>query len=140
MTAKEYLRQAYRLNELINSDLEELAQLRALATSISSPNLSGMPSGGSRNTEPAFVKAITKIIDLEKYIDTEIDRFVDLKKEIHDVINTAPTHEQKLVLKYRYIAFLKWDAVASKMDLCLKQVHRLHSEALQNIKLPYDTE
>lgn len=30
MTAKQYLRQAYRLNELINSDLAELEQLKAL--------------------------------------------------------------------------------------------------------------
>ena len=31
MTAKEYLMQAYRLNELIDSDTEELEHLRELA-------------------------------------------------------------------------------------------------------------
>ncbi len=31
MTAKEFLKQAYRLNELINSDLEELQNLRELS-------------------------------------------------------------------------------------------------------------
>ena len=35
MNAKEYLQQAYRLNELINSNQRELDQLRALSTSIS---------------------------------------------------------------------------------------------------------
>ena len=137
MTAKQYLQQAYRLNELINSDLAELEQLRVLATSVSSPNLSGMPSGGSRNTEPAFVRAIGKIIDLEKVIDAEIDRFVDLKKEIRTVINQVPDNSQKLVLKLRYIQFLKWESVAAEMDLSLKQVHRIHNEALKNVKLPF---
>ena len=137
MTAKQYLQQAYRLNELINSDLAELEQLRVLATSVSSPNLSGMPSGGSRNTEPAFVRAIEKIIDLEKVIDAEIDRFVDLKKEIRTVINQVPDNSQKLVLKLRYIQFLKWESVAAEMDLSLKQVHRIHNEALKNVKLPF---
>ncbi|MGR5911137.1 hypothetical protein ACT7C4_27045 [Bacillus pacificus] len=37
MTAKEFLKQAYRLNELINSDLEELQNLRELSRSVSSP-------------------------------------------------------------------------------------------------------
>ena len=39
MTAKEFLKQAYRLNELINSDLEELQNLRELSRSVSSPVL-----------------------------------------------------------------------------------------------------
>ena len=137
LTAKQYLRQAYRLNELINSDLAELEQLKVLSMSVSSPNLSGMPSGGTRNTEPAFVRAIEKIIDLEKVIDAEIDRFVDLKKEIRQVINEVPDNSQKLVLKLRYIQFLKWESVAAEMDLSLKQVHRIHNDALKSVKLPF---
>lgn len=86
MTAKQYLQQAYRLNELINSDLAELEQLKVLSRSVSSPNLSGTPSGGSRNTEPAFVRAIEKIIDLEKKVNSEIDRYVDLKAENSDAL------------------------------------------------------
>ena len=78
-----------------------------------------------------------KIIELEKVIDAEIDRFVDLKKEIRDVINKVPDNSQKLVLKLRYIQFLKWESVAAEMDLSLKQVHRIHNEALKNVKLPY---
>lgn len=137
MTAKQYLRQAYRLNDLINSDLAELEQLKVLSTSVSSPNLSGMPSSGTRKQEAPFVNAVMKIIELEKVIDAEIDRFVDLKKEIRDVINKVPDNSQKLVLKLRYIQFLKWESVASEMDLSLKQVHRIHNEALKNLKLPY---
>lgn len=137
MTAKQYLRQAYRLNDLINSDLAELEQLKVLSTSVSSPNLSGMPSSGTRKQEAPFVNAVMKIIELEKVIDAEIDRFVDLKKEIRDVINKVPDNNQKLVLKLRYIQFLKWKSVAAEMDLSLKQVHRIHNEALKNVKLPY---
>lgn len=137
MTAKQYLRQAYRLNDLINSDLAELEQLKVLSTSVSSPNLSGMPSSGTRKQEAPFVNAVMKIIELEKVIDAEIDRFVDLKKEIRDVVNKVPDNNQKLVLKLRYIQFLKWESVAAEMDLSLKQVHRIHNEALKNVKLPY---
>lgn len=137
MTAKQYLKQAYRLNDLINSDLAELEQLKILSTSVSSPNLLGMPSSGTKKQEAPFVNAVMKIIELEKVIDAEIDRFVDLKKEIRDVINKVPDNSQKLVLKLRYIQFLKWESVAAEMDLSLKQVHRIHNEALKNVKLPY---
>jgi DNA-directed RNA polymerase specialized sigma subunit len=137
MTAKQYLKQAHRLNELINSDLAELDQLRALSTSVSSPNLFGMPHSASRSNEAPFAKCIAKIIDLEKVIDAEIDRLVALKKEIREVINQIPDNDQKLCLKLRYIQFLKWSAVADEMELSLKQVHRIHNEALQNVKLPF---
>jgi len=137
MTAKQYLRQAYRLNELINSDIQELEQLKALSRSISSPNLSGMPSD-SRKQEAPFVNAIMKIVDLEKVIDAEIDRFVDLKKEIRTVISSVEDNSQQLCLKLRYLQFLKWESVAAEMDLSLKQVHRIHNEALQAIKLPFE--
>ncbi len=136
MTVKQYLRQAYRLNELINSNLAELEQLKVLSRSVSSPNLSGMPSG-TRKQEAPFAKAVEKIIDLEKIIDAEIDCFVDLKREIRDVINKVSDNNQKLVLKLRYIQFLKWESVAVEMDLSLKQVHRIHNDALKNIKLPF---
>lgn len=137
MTVKQYLRQAYRLNELINSDLKELAQLKALSTSISSPNLSGMPPSGTKNIEPSFVKCINKIVDLEKIINDEIDKFVELKKEIREVINNVPDPDERLVLRLRYIEFLKWEAVASSMGLSLKQVHRIHASALMSVKIPY---
>lgn len=137
MTAKQYLRQVYRLNELIQSDLEELEQLKALSTSISSPNLSGMPHSATRSTEAPFAKCVAKIIDLERIINDEIDRFVDMKKEVRETINTLESPNEVLVLKLRYVEFLKWGAVAVKMNLSLKQVHRIHGDALQNIKIPY---
>lgn len=38
MTAKEYLGQAYRLDQRINANLEEVARLREMASSVSSPS------------------------------------------------------------------------------------------------------
>lgn len=79
MTAKQYLSQAYRLNERINSDLSELDRLRDLATSLSGVNYDGVRVSKTRSTEAPFEKTICKIIDAEQKINAEIDRLVDLK-------------------------------------------------------------
>ena len=136
MQAKQYLKQAYRLNELINSDLEEVAELRIFSESISSPNLSGMPSSGTRSAEPTFAKAVDKIIDLENHINEEIVRLVDLKKEIRSVINNVIDGDEKLLLKYRYINFCAWDVICEKMNVSMRTAHRIHASALENVRVP----
>jgi predicted DNA-binding protein (UPF0251 family) len=135
MEAKQYLKQAYRLNEMINSNIGELTQLRAMATSLSCPNTSGIPPSGTRNTDPQFTRCIEKILELEKIINDEIDGFVDLKKEIRATINAVQDPNEKLLLKLRYIEFLKWEAVAVEMGVSLKQVHRIHAKALRSVAM-----
>ena len=136
MQAKQYLKQAYRLNELINSDLEELAELKIFSTSISSSNLSGMPRSGTGNVEPTFARAIDKIIDLENHINEEIAHLVDLKKEIRSVINEVIDGDEKLLLKYRYINFLTWEDICEKMNVSIRTAHRIHASALEHVKVP----
>jgi DNA-directed RNA polymerase specialized sigma subunit len=136
MQAKQYLKQAYRLNDLINSDLEELDELRIFSESISSPNFSGMPTSGTRNIEPTFARAVDKIVDLENHINEEINRLVDLKKEIRSVINEVIDGDERLLLKYRYINFCAWEDICAKMNISMRTAHRIHSAALANVKVP----
>lgn len=136
MTAKQYLRQAYRLNELINSHIKELEQLRLISTSVSSTDFSKERVQGGQLPGNKIVNIIGKIVDLERQINAEIDSFIDLKKEIHDVIEAVKNPNERLVLRYRYIEFLTWEQVAERMNYSIKQVHRIHSEALKNVVVP----
>ena len=79
MTAKEYLSQAYRLDQRINSNIEEVTMLREMASSISSPSW-GEKVQTSRSTEAPFVRSLEKIMDLEDTINKEIDTLVCLKR------------------------------------------------------------
>jgi DNA-directed RNA polymerase specialized sigma subunit len=135
MTAKEFLKQAYRLNELINSDLEELQNLRELSRSVSSPVIEEKING-TRNTDPPFVKYVGKIIDLEKQIQQEVDRLVKLKTDIREAINQMQDIDEKLLLRYRYINFLNWEEICVNLNVSMRTVHRLHSLALQHLKVP----
>ena len=82
---KEYLLGCQRLNQRINRLLLEQQQWRELATRVS-PNLSGMPRGGGGGGTQG---AISKIIDLETEINTEIDKLVDKRKEIEGIIQAV---------------------------------------------------
>ena len=135
MMAKEFLRQVYRLNELINSDLEELQNLRELSRSVSSPVFEEKISG-TRNTDPPFVRYVGKIIDLEKQIQQEVDRLVKLKSDIREAINQMQNVDEKLLLRYRYINFLNWEEICVNLNVSIRTVHRLHSSALQHLKVP----
>jgi len=135
MMAKEFLRQAYRLNELINSDLEELQNLRELSRSVSSPVFEEKISG-TKSTDPPFVRYVGKIIDLEKQIQQEVDRLVKLKGDIREAINQMQNVDEKLLLRYRYINFLNWEEICVNLNVSIRTVHRLHSSALQHLKVP----
>ena len=135
MKAKEYLRQAYRLDNRINSDIEELGRLREMAYSISSPML-GERVQTSKSGQAPFVKNIEKIIELESKINEEIDVFVDLKSQMRDAINLVDDIDEQLILRYRYIHNMTWEEIGDNLHVDARTARRWHGRALQNVKLP----
>ena len=67
MKVKDYLHQAYRLDHRINSDIEEMARLREMASSVSAP-VFGEKVQTSRSTEAPFVRCIEKIMCSARWI------------------------------------------------------------------------
>lgn len=111
MTAKEYLRQAYRLDQKISSNLEEVASLREMASSVSSPQLA-------------------------ERINKEIDLLMELKKEIRAVITMVEDTDERMVLKYRYVHNYTWEQIGNELHADARTVRRWHGKALQHIILP----
>ena len=133
MTAKEYLGQAYRLDQRINSKLEQVASLNDLATKATS-TLTGMPRNPNRATS-MMADAIAKIIDLQAEINNDIDRLVDLKREIVGLIKTINNMEYQTLLEKRYLCFETWEQIAVDMGYNVRHVYRIHDEAVEKIKL-----
>ena len=135
MTAKEYLQQAYRLDQKISSDLEEVASLREMAISVSSPQLAERVQT-SGNTDASFVRALEKIMNLEERINKEIDLLMELKKEIRIVITTVEDTDERMVLKYRYVHNYTWEQIGNELHADARTVRRWHGKALQHVILP----
>lgn len=135
MTSKEYLRQAYRLDQRINSDLEEVAALREMAPSVSSSQYSERVQT-SRKGDPSFIRGIEKIMELEEKINMEIDLLVALKDEIRSVITSVEDTDERLVLKYRYIHNYTWEQIGNELNADSRTVRRWHGMALLHVILP----
>ena len=114
MTAKEYLTQAYRIDQRINSKLEQVSSLRDLSTKATS-TLSDVPPSGTRNVH-RMEDVICKIVMLENEINAEIDRLVDLKREIREVISAVKNLECQTLLELRYLCFKTWEQIAVQMN------------------------
>ena len=135
MTAKEYFRQAYRLNQRINSDIAEVDQLRMMATIITSSALDEKVKR-SRNGDAPFVSAIERIDKLERKIDAEIDLFVNLKEEMRTVIGSVDNPNEQMVLRYRYIHNYTWDKIGIELNADSRTIRRWHGKALSHVNLP----
>ena len=135
MTAKEYLRQAYRLDHRINSHLAELAKLREMAVSISSPGFEEhyYPN---RATEAPFAHALERIWEMEQEINAEIDKLVDLKDEIRGVIDMVQNADEQMVLRYRYIHNWTWEQIGDELRADERTVRRWHGNALAHVVVP----
>ena len=92
MITNEYLAQSYRINQRINSKLEQIVSLRELATKATS-TLSDAPPSGSSNVH-YMEGIIVNMMELENEINADIDVPVDLKKEIMSIIKNINNPEQ----------------------------------------------
>ncbi|MDK7355786.1 hypothetical protein QP518_08495 [Peptoniphilus harei] len=135
MNAKEYLKQAFYLDKRINSKLEQVESLNALATKATS-TLSDMPKSPSRGTSK-LEDTIVKIVDLQEEINRDIDKLVDLKAEMVGTIKQIQNKELQVILEKRYLCFETWEKIAVDMNYDIRHIHRLHNLGLKEFKKNY---
>ena len=131
MKAKEYLGKAYRLDQRINSKLDQVASLNELATKAAS-TLSDMPKNPNKAIS-TMENTICKIIDLQDEINKDIDRLVDLKTEIVTTIKNIENKEYQTLLEKRYLCFDTWEQIAVDMNYSIRWVHNIHGKALKEL-------
>lgn len=131
MTAKEYLGRAYRLDQRIDTKIAQVASLNDLAAKCSAA-LTGMPHTPNRSTS-RMADAVCKIVDLQEEINRDIDRLVDLKRDIMEVIKTVEDTEYQILLEKRYLCFRTWEQIAADMHYSGKWVQKMHERALEAV-------
>jgi hypothetical protein len=134
MNAKEYLSQARWLDMRINSKLEQVESLHALATKATS-TLSDVPPSGTRNVH-RMEDIICKIVTLEDEINADIDRLVDLKRDIAERVKMVQDMEYQSLLEKRYLCLMTWEQIAAETGCSVRNIHLMHGEALKKVTVP----
>jgi DNA-directed RNA polymerase specialized sigma subunit len=128
---KEYLRLYRRAVRREKDILEEIQRLR-LDKMFPSVVNDGMPHGSSQTDLSDYIAILDEQIELLKEERLEKARCY---KRIEDRIRMMSNEDEQTVLRLRYIQGLKWEDVAAEMGYSWKQIHRIHSTALQNFKM-----
>lgn len=132
MTAKEYLSQGWLLDQRIDARIAERERLMAKVTAARSPSLSGMPRGGKHD----WTDAVDRAADLSAEIDADIKELCRLKREIGETIERVDDYKCRTLLELRYRNYYTWERIAEELHYEVRQVYRLHGEALQKVAMP----
>ena len=138
MKIKEYLMQAYRIDQQINSKLEQIAALHDLATK-ATVTFSDMPRNPNKG-KSKIEDAIIKIMELEDEINHDIDKLVDLKTDITHLIKNLDSHEYQIILEQRYLCFKSWEQISVDLGYSIQHTFRLHDAALTDLERFYKDE
>ena len=132
MTLKE-LSQLYYLNREIEMDKRRLQELEVKAVSCTA-SLSGMPHGGGTGTSKVELAA-ESLEDARRELTAAANAMSKARRQVLAVIKTAPTADQRIVLRRRYINGMNWEQIAEACGKSRQWATMTHGEALKKILL-----
>lgn len=132
MDAKEFLNRAYRMEQRVQSKLEQIEALKSLATHVTA-SFGAEPVDRTRNNT-AMQDTVIRIMEAEQELNREIDELVDTKQEIKRTIDLVPDVTLRLILEKRNLCFEKWEQIAIDTYYSLRSVQEKHREAVRIVQ------
>ena len=136
MDAKEFLNRAYRMEQRVQSKLEQIEALKSLATHVTA-SFGSEPVDRTRNNT-AMQDTVIRIMEAEQELNREIDELVDTKQEIKRTIDLVPDVTLRLILEKRNLCFEKWEQIAIDTYYSLRSVQEKHREAVRIVQAILD--
>ena len=137
MMIKELLASHKVIDDRINCMLDEIAELRALAER-TTVRISGESRCRGGYSDKVGANA-AKIADLEIKIDREIDRLVDLKEHIIEVVSALEDETERTVTERHYILHESWETIAEKLNYSPRHIIRIHNKAVAHLEEVFDS-
>jgi len=132
MTAKDYLGQAYKLDQRINSKLQQVDSLRSLTQKVTA-SYGGEVVSHTRNVS-SLEDAIIRLMEVEQELNQQIDKLVSLKMDISRCVDLVKNDGFRLILEKRYLCFQQWDHIASDMHYSRRWVLNKHDRAVEVVE------
>ena len=131
MRARYFLEQYSKLNKMIANKEKEAAELRAAATGTTSRF--GTERVQTSGNPDKMADAIDKYVTLEKEITADIDRLIDIKKDIIAVLEQLNAKQYEL-LYTRYVDDLPLKAIAGQKKCSYDSIRAAHRRAIKSVQ------
>lgn len=136
ITTKEELKRKLKSSWVLSLKVEELhyqlKELEAMGTKVT-PSYSLAPAGGGDNNTNKPEQAALAIYELKQEINAKIEQQCAAVRETYRLIDLLDDELLKLVMIKRYAKHKPWEEIAVEMGYSWRQVHNLHSKALNMI-------
>jgi len=127
----------------IDNQIERLERLEATIGSPSTPNLSGMPSGGGDGTSKIERQVVRKL-ELEENIKAAIQRERAEYKELAAMVEQMKNPDERLVIEMRYFDREDWPSICEalycgqvdfteKLEKYTRKAYSVHGSALLSL-------
>ena len=122
-----HLKQLRLIDKEINQMLNELERIRY--SLMRSPQLKQVSVQESKVglKDDVYIK----MIEYNDKINQKVDELIDTKKKVFDIIERIKDHEQRLILKMRYVDCEKWEDIEQELHVSKNTMHRIHRKALK---------
>jgi len=125
-----YLCRYHNLIEKIEKKKEYIAFCNERAGSIPGPSYGERINNPSPSHDAPFVKWVYRAIDAEEELKRLEDKARDAKQEIETAIAKLEDETLQMILIYRYIDWLTWNEIATRVYYSDKTVRRKHDLAI----------
>lgn len=128
---KLYLNQAFFLDKQINSLIKVKEENISLAQRCTANynNDGGSNPSKTNSQEMLYIK----IIDQSTQIDQQIDKLVDIRNEIEQLINTVSDTDGQSILRMRYLAYMPMSDIADIMGCTRVTVYRKFNKSIEEL-------
>lgn len=137
MTTRQHLEQINKLNLMINNKLQEIYELRTIATRVTISTETERVKSSPTNV---LENSVAKIIDKQWEIERLVDELIDKRTEIIGQIDKIENQRFYSILTYKYVQCLTIKEIQSKMNLQERQVKNLCTDAILEFERLYGTE
>lgn len=131
MTAKQYLQQLRKIDVRIQQMMSEKEFLEAQLTNTTmAPReiqvIASLP-------QDPMADRVIQLVNLEKELNSRIDKLIDLRAEIVNLIQQLDSPIQMQVIYKRYVEFKKWDDIEKETNYSFQHLKRIHIRALRSL-------
>ena len=126
---KQYLNRAYRLDRLIQLDVDEIRRLETLAGCYGGFSTDERVQTSSSNTAK-FTGFIDKAVDKSKELEGSMIEKEELLTEIRNTINELDDNLEIEILSYRYMQYKSFYDISLMINYSKSTIYKIHDQAI----------